>query len=96
MTTKSHGTIIYYNSDGGRILRTVTADDVAALEQRSAELQHDLNYYMHGAKQDAKKISMLEQAYSVASAIMRSEPIGLPPRLVKEWREAVQAVEGER
>lgn len=32
MTTKSSGAIIYYNSDGGPITRTVTAADVAALE----------------------------------------------------------------
>lgn len=34
MTTHHHGEIIYYNSDGGPILRTVTADDVAALERQ--------------------------------------------------------------
>lgn len=66
MTTKSTGSIIYYDSDGGPILREVTAADVAALEQ----------------------------AYRAAAAIMRSQPVGVPPRLVQAWREAQQAVEG--
>lgn len=33
MTTTNSGCIIYYDSDGGPILRTVTADDVAELER---------------------------------------------------------------
>jgi hypothetical protein len=34
MTTKSSGSIIYYDSDGGPILRTVTAADVERLEKQ--------------------------------------------------------------
>lgn len=35
----------------------------------------------------------LEQAYAVASAIMRSNPVGVPPRLVSEWGAVVEKVE---
>lgn len=72
MTTKSSGAIIYYDQDGGPIRRTVTAEDVEAME---AEL------------------TALRTAYQTAAAIMRSQPVGIAPRLVQAWREAVEKVE---
>lgn len=38
MTTKSSGAIIYYDQDGGPIRRTVTAEDVEAMEAALNEL----------------------------------------------------------
>jgi nucleoside-diphosphate-sugar epimerase len=95
MTTKAAGRIIIY-SDDGEIHRWVDADDVAALEHQVAELRHDLAYYMYGAGQDAARIASLEQAYRVAQAIMRSNPVGVPVRLVKAWQAAAVKVEGKR
>lgn len=69
-------------------VREVTADDVARLEATVSELQHDLNYYMFGAGQDAAKIARLERLVEIAAAIMRAEPVGIPPRLVQAWRAA--------
>lgn len=39
MTTKNSGAIIYYNEQGGPILRTVTAEDVAAMEASLLRLE---------------------------------------------------------
>ena len=58
MNEHTHGKIIYYD-DNGRIIREVTAADVARLER----------------------------LVRIASAIIRSQPVGVPPRLLKAWRE---------
>lgn len=39
------------------------------------------------------ELTALRSAYAVAAAIMRSQPVGIAPRLVQAWREAQQAVE---
>ena len=58
MTANTHGKIIYYSPDG-RIIREVTAADVARLER----------------------------LVRIASEIIRAQPVGIPPRLLKAWRE---------
>jgi hypothetical protein len=83
MTTKT-GRIFYY-TDNGNLARTVTAEDVAALERQVAELQHDLNYYMYG-------IGQLERRLQIADAIMREVGHLVPPRLVQAWNEAKENV----
>lgn len=45
---------------------------------------------------DADDVATLQQAYRAASAIMRSQPVGVPERLVRKWREAQQAVEANQ
>jgi hypothetical protein len=89
MTTQSHGQIIYYDSDGGPLLCTVTAADVEAME-RSREFYRVRVQALHElleAENDA-----LRAAYAIAAAIMRAQPVGVP-RLVQAWREAQQRVD---
>ncbi len=45
---------------------------------------------------DADDVAALEQAYRAACAIMRSNPVGVPERLVKAWQAAAVKVEGKR
>lgn len=40
-----------------------------------------------------KQRDALRTAYQTAAAIMRSQPVGIAPRLVQAWREAVDKVE---
>lgn len=121
MTTKSTGAIYYYPADGGALSRTVTGEDVAAMEAELDALRKYLEELTPGGsefsrspeicfqwvqqrlsvtgKLAAKRNQLreendaLKQAYRVASAIMRSQPVGVPPRLVNKWRAAQQQVE---
>lgn len=113
MTTQAHGSIIYYDSDGGPILREVTAADVAAMKTERQQIAaalgikaetYDLLGFVRATvdhldnRNQALEIVIaendaLQSAYAVASAIMRSQPVCVPPRLVQAWREAQQAVE---
>ena len=103
MTTQAHGSIIYYDSDGGPILREVPADDVAAMESHIALLnaevtrlqaQYDETEQMRLA--NYARAQLLERQTEIAAAIMRSQPVGVPPRLVQAWREAQQRVDEVR
>ena len=69
------------------------AEFTVHLQQAVDGLTENNQAFAHEYRRSLEENYALRTAYAVACAIMRSQPVGIAPRLVQAWREAVLKVE---